>query len=91
MDYGEPLRALRMTSKKGSETGELPIEQIAQRILFVRSQKVMLDADLAELYGTETKRLNEQVKRNQKRFPKDFSYQPQRKQRWSQIATTSKS
>lgn len=45
---------------------------IAGRILLVRSQGVMLDADLARLYGVTTKRLNEQVSRNRKRFPTDF-------------------
>ena len=41
----------------------------------IRSQKVMIDKDLAELYGVTTKRLNEQVKRNRKRFPEDFMFQ----------------
>lgn len=45
---------------------------IQQKIYEVRHQKVMLDFDLAELYQTETKRLNEQVKRNRDRFPEDF-------------------
>jgi cell division septum initiation protein DivIVA len=48
---------------------------LAQRILLVRAQRVMLDADLAQLYGVETKRLNEQVKRNSQRFPADFMFQ----------------
>jgi phage regulator Rha-like protein len=69
-----------MTSKKRSETRSLPIEQIAKRILLVRGQKVILDADLAELYGTETKRLNEQVKRNIRRFPEDFCFQLSREE-----------
>ena len=42
----------------------IPIGQIEERILLIRGQRVMLDADLADLYGTTTKRLNEQVKRN---------------------------
>ena len=63
-----------MASNKQSTAVILPIEQIAKRILLIRSQKVMLDADLAELYGTQTKRLNEQVKRNRKRFPEDFLF-----------------
>jgi hypothetical protein len=42
----------------------IPIGQIEQRILLIRGQKVMLDADIADLYGVTTKRLNEQVKRN---------------------------
>lgn len=50
-------------------------EDIERRILIVRGQKVMLDADLAELYGVTTKRLNEQVKRNRGRFPRDFMFQ----------------
>jgi hypothetical protein len=51
------------------------VEQIESRILVIRGQKVMLDADLAELYGVETKRLNEQVSRNSERFPEDFMFQ----------------
>ena len=53
----------------------LPIERIAQSILVIRGQKVMIDADLAALYGVATKRLNEQVKRNIDRFPADFMFQ----------------
>ena len=52
-----------------------PIELIASKILIIRGQKVMIDADLAELYGVPTKRLNEQVKRNPARFPDDFMFQ----------------
>jgi len=48
---------------------------IETRILTIRGQKVMLDADLAELYGVETRRLNEQVRRNSERFPEDFMFQ----------------
>jgi len=47
---------------------------IENRIFLIRSQKVMIDRDLAELYGVSTKRLNEQVKRNKKRFPNDFMF-----------------
>lgn len=50
------------------------VEQIEPRILAIRGQRVILDADLAELYGTTTKRMNEQVKRNLSRFPKDFMF-----------------
>jgi len=49
-------------------------EIVMSRILVVRGKKVMIDRDLAELYGVSTKRLNEQVKRNIKRFPADFMY-----------------
>ena len=47
---------------------------IENRILLIRGQRVMIDADLAELYGVPTKRLNEQVKRNINRFPSDFMF-----------------
>jgi len=50
------------------------IEQIKEMIYVIRGQKVMLDSDLAKLYGVETKRLVEQVKRNQDRFPRDFMF-----------------
>lgn len=53
----------------------IPRERIERSILRLRGQKVMLDADLALLYGVTTKRLNEQVKRNRKRFPSDFMFQ----------------
>jgi phage regulator Rha-like protein len=52
----------------------IPVERIEQKIFLIRNQKVMKDADLAELYGVSTKRLNEQVKRNKARFPKDFMF-----------------
>jgi hypothetical protein len=50
------------------------IESIEQRIFVIRGQKVILDADLAQLYGVTTKRLNEQVRRNRDRFPEDFMF-----------------
>ena len=49
-------------------------EKIQHRILLVRGHKVMVDADLAFLYGVSTKRLNEQVRRNHGRFPEDFMF-----------------
>ena len=52
----------------------IPHERVFRTILFLRGQKVMLDADLAELYGVSTKRLNEQVRRNTDRFPADFMF-----------------
>lgn len=54
---------------------KIPDEIIINKILVLRDKKVMLDRDLAELYGVTTKRLNEQVKRNTKRFPDDFMFQ----------------
>jgi len=69
----------------------IPVERIEQAILLIRGQKVMLDADLAKLYATTTKRLNEQVKRNRDRFPDDFMFQLT-KEEWgslrSQTATS---
>lgn len=56
-------------------TNMITIEGLAQRILLIRGQKAMLDADLAELYGVPTKRFNEQFKRNIGRFPVDFMFQ----------------
>ena len=53
----------------------LPAERIEQAILLIRGQKVMLDRDLAELYGVATGVLNQAVKRNVKRFPEDFMFQ----------------
>ena len=53
----------------------IPMERIERAILLIRGKKVMLDADLAALYGVTTKRLNEQVKRNRDRFPDDFMFQ----------------
>jgi hypothetical protein len=71
----------------------IPIEAISQRIFIIRGVKVMLDADLAELYQVTTKRLNEQVKRNYTRFPPDFMFQLTLKEiealNRSQIATGS--
>jgi ORF6N domain len=53
----------------------LPLEAITQRIVVLREQKILLDADLAALYGVETRRLNEQVRRNRARFPEDFIFE----------------
>jgi hypothetical protein len=53
----------------------IPVEQIQQSILLIRGKKVMLDTDLARLYGVPTKCLNEQVKQNRDRFPEDFMFQ----------------
>ena len=53
----------------------MPLETITHRILLLRGQKVLLDADLATLYGVETKVLLQAVKRNLERFPEDFMFQ----------------
>jgi hypothetical protein len=64
----------------------IPIGQIEQRILLIRGQRAMLDADLADLCGTTTKRLNEQVKRNRGRFPEDFVFQLTEKEKAEVVA-----
>jgi hypothetical protein len=56
-------------------TGLTPVEVIERRIFALRGHKVLLDQDLAKLYGVQLKRLNEQVKRNLDRFPQDFMFQ----------------
>jgi hypothetical protein len=66
-----------LLGKKGrSKTSNIvPQEVIENKILFLRGKKVMLDKDLAMLYKVETRALNQAVKRNLKRFPKDFMFQ----------------
>ena len=79
---------------KKAQQSIIPVEQIASRIYIIRGQKVMLDRDLAELYCVSTGRLNEQVKRNIIRFPKDFMFPLTKKEmeNWkSQIATSNPS
>ena len=63
-----------MSSKSTAMPSTTPLARIESSILVVRGQKVMIDADLAALYGVPTKRLNEQVKRNAERFPPDFMF-----------------
>ena len=60
---------------KNDHESLISIKNIESQILIVRGHKVMIDTDLAELYGVSTKRLNEQVKRNIGRFPEDFIFQ----------------
>ena len=72
----------------------VPVERIEGKILLIRGQKVILDKDLAELYEVPTRRLNEQVKRNLKRFPEDFMFQLTKEEAdslRSQIATLKES
>ncbi len=65
-----------MASKKSiPENSVVSLERITESILWLRGQKVMLDADLARLYGVETKVLLQTVKRNAERFPEDFAFQ----------------
>ena len=68
-------------------------EMVENKIFMIRGQKVLVDSDLARLYGAPTSRLNEQVKRNIKRFPNDFMFQPTKMEAdilMSQFAISSK-
>jgi hypothetical protein len=67
-------------SQAGEAISIVPVEQAQAKILTVRGQRVILDADLARLYGVTTARLNEQVKRNTKRFPVDFAFRVSREE-----------
>jgi len=70
----------------------VPDEVLMNKIYLIRDQKVMIDIDLAVLYGVETRRLNEQVKRNISRFPEDFMFklsEEEYKNLMSQFATSS--
>lgn len=62
--------------KKESVNVEIivPPEMIENKIFFIRGKKVMIDRDLAKLYGVKTKALNQAIKRNIERFPKDFMF-----------------
>lgn len=64
-----------LTPAKAAGKTLMPLEAIAHRIVVVRGQKVLLDTDLAAMYGVVTGRFNEQVKRNLQRFPADFMFQ----------------
>jgi hypothetical protein len=64
----------------------ISIQVITSKIFFLRGKKVMLDSDLALLYGVQTKRLNEQAKRNKKRFPDDFMFQLTKKEKDEVVA-----
>ena len=65
---------LEKTKSPLSSTLPVPIGMIERQIYLIRGQKVMLDADLAELYQVPTKRLNEAIRRNRDRFPEDFMF-----------------
>ncbi len=71
----------------------IPEEAIMSKIYFIRGHKVMLDRDLAELYGVETRVLNQAVRRNEKRFPEDFMFQMSKEEldNWKSQIVISKS
>jgi len=76
----------------GDKKALVPAEVIVTKIIFLRGEKVLLDRDLAELYGVETRVLNQAVGRNKKRFPEDFMFTLTREEitRISQSVTSSK-
>ncbi len=79
--------------KGGFMSNIIPFEKIERKIYFFRRQKIMIDRDLAELYGVETRVLNQAVRRNLKRFPDDFMFQLSKEETeiWkSQIVMTNK-
>jgi hypothetical protein len=85
-----PRKAILLKMPKHHGTSAIAVES---RILFLRHHRVILDADLAQLYGVTVKRLNEQVRRNQERFPSDFTFQLTAKEHESlrsQFATSKK-
>ena len=59
----------------------IPVEFIEKRIFYLRNEKVMIDRHLAEMYGVDTRILNQAVKRNSKRFPREFMFQLSREER----------
>ena len=63
-----------MDDKMSKDRSLIPVERIERSILLIRGQKVMLDRDLAQLYGVETRALNQSVRRNIDRFPEDFMF-----------------
>ena len=68
------VRSSGSVPRMATGTGVAPVEDIAARIHAVRGLRVMLDSDLAPLYGVTTKRLNKQFRRNRERFPVDFAF-----------------
>ena len=80
-----------MTKKISQAKNLIPADRIESKILYLRGQKVMIDFDLAVLYGVETKKFNQAVKRNLERFPDDFMFQLTKEEAnlISQFATSS--
>jgi hypothetical protein len=76
------------TKERGCFMPRLTVAQevIEQKIYIIRGHRVMIDTDLAQLYAVKTKRLNEQVKRNVKRFPADFMFQLTKKEKYELVA-----
>lgn len=87
------IKLVIMAKKKKEHKVSIPEEVLMQRIYLIRDKKVMLDRDLAELYGVQTKRLKERVRRNIERFPEDFMFEMTKEEleNWrSQFASSNK-
>jgi hypothetical protein len=80
------LQKKECMTQENSMVQVLPDERIVNHILLIRGQKVMIDHDLATLYEVHTKRLNEQVKRNIKRFPEHFMFELTKKEKDELVA-----
>ncbi len=90
LEYGFSRGRVDMAKKKSRQIALVP-QEIETLVHVVRGQRVMLDSDLAKLFGVTTRRLNEQVARNFERFPEDFAYQLTQQEftaLMSQIATS---
>ena len=87
----KPQPALFGDVRMNKDVALVPLERIERSILLIRGQKVMLDRDLAQLYGVETRALNQAVRRNIDRFPADFMFHLTREEilRISQFVTSS--
>lgn len=75
MILSEVVQMVDDLERPDGQWGLIPIERIATQIYLLRGQKVILDFDLAMLYGVPTRALNQAVTRNRERFPKDFMFQ----------------
>jgi hypothetical protein len=74
-DLARPRQARDVKKKRSRRMALIPVERIERTIVRLRGHNVMLDADLAAVYGVTTRRFNEQVRRNAGRFPGDFMFQ----------------
>lgn len=79
-----------MIEKRNKILPDVTSEDVEERVLVLRSQRVLIDSDVAELYGIETKRVNEAVRNNPEKFPYGYIFvlTNMRNKRWSKISTT---
>ena len=79
-----------MIEKRNKILPDVTSEDVEERVLVLRNQRVLIDSDVAELYGIETKRVNEAVRNNPEKFPYGYIFvlDNMRNKRWSKISTT---